>query len=269
MKQAKAVGRRIVPKQARDSARAAYWAGKRWHERKPQEIVLRHLTATYGDVVQSGPFAGMRSLTTMDDGCIIPKLLGSYEEEIHQWVEFLVDRCPSKVIDVGCASGWYTTGFAYRLPQAKVLGFDLDDGAISRASELARLNEVDDRVEIRKERLTAKSLGDLVEPSGCLVFMDIDGPEIDVLNPEDAPRLLDADVLVEFHDHFNPAISTTIVDRFAATHQILRTFASGRDPAHYRQLDPFHTRWVRDAAVAERRPNRPRQEFALMLRKGI
>jgi hypothetical protein len=155
-----------------------------------------------------------------------------------------------------------------RLPDAEVLGFDLDPAALARARRLAVLNGVEDRVELREERLTPASLARLIEP-GTVVIMDIDGPEVEVLVPEDAPGLLDADVLVEFHDHFDPTISSTIVSRFTPTHAIQRTPALGRDPSHYRSLDRFRSRWVREAAVAERRPNRPRQEFALMLRGQV
>jgi SAM-dependent methyltransferase len=265
MSHARTVARRTVPASVRGTARRAYWSARQWAERRPQEIALERLVIDHGDVVQAGPFAGMRSLTTMDDGCIVPKLLGCYEEEVHHWIELLIARQPSRVIDVGCASGWYTTGLALRLPDAEVLGFDLEPGALDRARRLAELNGVQARVDLRQERLGPRELAALVEP-GTVVIMDIDGPEIDVLVPEVAPALLDADVLVEFHDHVQPAISSTIVERFSATHDIQRTFALGRDPSHYRSLDQFRTRWVREAAVAERRPCRPRQEFALMLR---
>lgn len=268
MSQIRSMARRTVPSGLRSSARSAYWSTREWAERRPQEIARDRLVAEDGDVVRSGPFAGMRSLTTMADGCIVPKLLGCYEEEIHHWVELLVERRPSRVIDVGCASGWYTTGFAMRLPDAEVLGFDLDPAALARARRLAALNGVEDRVELREERLTPTGLARLIEP-GTVVIMDIDGPEVEVLVPEEAPGLLDADVLVEFHDHFDPQISSTIVSRFAPTHAIQRTPALGRDPSHYRSLDRFRSRWVREAAVAERRPSRPRQEFALMLRERV
>jgi len=245
-----------------------YWSGKKWAETRPQEIALDHLTKANGDVVQGGPFRGMRSLTTMDDGCIVPKLIGCYEEEIHHWIEEIIGWKPTRVIDVGCASGWYTTGFAYRLPEAEVYGYDLDDGALERARELSVLNGVSDRVILRKERLSAVGLGSVVLPRETVIMVDIDGPEIDLLVPEEDPRLLEADILVEFHDHFDPTISSTIVERFAPTHHIQRLFATGRDPSHYRELDAFRTRWVREAAVAERRPVNPRQEFALMTRQA-
>jgi SAM-dependent methyltransferase len=266
MSTVRTVARGVVPPKVRKAARGTYWSLRQWAERRPQEIALEHLVARHGDVVQSGPFAGMRSLTTMDDGCIVPKLIGSYEEEIHSWIELLITRQPARIIDVGCASGWYTTGFAVRLPSAEVIGYDIDPGALARARQLAELNAVQDRVDLRCERLTARSLAAQVEP-GTVIIMDVDGPEIDLLATDEAPRLLEADVLVEFHDHFDPSISSTIVGRFSATHDIQRIHALGRDPAHYRELDQFRTRWVREAAVAERRPVAPRQEFALMLRK--
>lgn len=258
--------KRVVPKPARDAVRAGYWGFRRWEERSPQQIARRRLLREHHGIVPRGPFAGMRCLETLDDGCLVPKLLGCYEEEIHAWIEALMDRQPRRVIDVGCASGWYTTGFAMRLPAAEVFGFDLDPDALRRARQLADLNGVSERVTLRQERLTPTSLGDLIDPDGTLVFVDIDGPELELLDPSADPRLLDADVLVEFHDHFNPEISRTIVRRYQTTHEIRRVHALGRDPAHYPELHPFRSPWVRNAAVAERRPVNPRQEFAVMFR---
>jgi SAM-dependent methyltransferase len=281
MTQTRDAVKKIVPKPARDGVRNAYWAARRWEERTPQEIALRRLVDDLGGVVPAGPFAGMQSLTTLDDGCILPKLLGCYEEEIHAWIELLIDRAPSVVVDVGCASGWYTTGLAYRLPEAQVFGYDLETGpvgaghtlggghpgALDRAAQLTRLNGFEDRVTLRSERLNPGSLGELIEPGRTLVFVDIDGPELELLNPQEDRRLLDADVLVEFHDHFDPNISGTIVKRFDETHDIYRIPALGRYPAHYSALSVFRSGWVRAAAVDERRPLNPRQEWAVMLRR--
>ena len=169
---------------------------------------------------------------------------------------------------------------AYRLPDAKIFGYDLevgsrradgeigrDPGALDRAAELARLNGVGDRVTLRKERLTPTALGELVMPGETLVVVDIDGPELELLDPKDDRRLLDADLLVALHDHFNPSISGAIVERFEATHDIHRVHALGRDPAHYPALSVFRSGWVRATAVDERRPLNPRQEWAVMLRR--
>ena len=272
--------KKLIPKPARDGVRGAYWAARRWEERTSQEIALRRIVDEFGGIVHAGPFAGMHSLTTLDDGCILPKLLGCYEEELQVWIELLVDRRPSIVVDVGCASGWYTTGLAYRLPDAQVFGYDLevgsrrgdghfgqDAGALDRAAQLARLNGVGDRVTLRNERLTPDSLGDLVESGRTLIVVDIEGSELELLDPEQDGRLLDADLLVEFHDHFDPNISSTIVERFAATHDIHRVHASGRDPAHYPELSVFRSEWIRSSAVDERRPLSPRQEWAVMIRR--
>lgn len=259
--------KQATPDRWRRTVRDAYWAGRRWNERAPQEIALRKLSREYGGVVRSGPFCGMTSLQTMDDGCVIPKLLGCYEEEIHPFIEVVVERRPRRVLDVGCASGWYTTGLARRLPDAEVIGYDLDSAALARAAELARLNGLDGRVQLRREALTPQALADMVLPGETFVLVDIDGPELQLVDPDVDERLLEADWLVEFHDHVDPTTSDTIVGRFRRTHAITRVLASGRDARHYRELDGFRSRWVRDAAVAERRPVAPRQEFALMLRR--
>jgi hypothetical protein len=222
------------------------------------------LLAVYGPSIGPGPFEGMRYLTTLDEGCLAPKLVGCYEEELHEPIAELLQRDYRRVINVGCASGFYVAGFARALPRAHVWGFDLAPDALARARRVAEMNGVADRVTLERRALSPEALGALIGPEPTLVLVDIDGPEIDLLDPGGSARLAEADVVVELHDYVNPAITSTITSRYRPTHDIrvLKEWGRNPTPAHYPRLAVVPFGWARRAAVAERRP--ARQSWAIM-----
>ena len=59
----------------------------------------------------------------------VPKLIGSYEEEVHPIIEEIIRRRYSIVVNIGCAEGYYAVGFALRIPDAIVYAFDVDTTA--------------------------------------------------------------------------------------------------------------------------------------------
>jgi protein-L-isoaspartate O-methyltransferase len=67
----------------------------------------------HGTVVQSGPFAGMIfPLKSAMNRWVIPKLTGSYESEIHFFLEALTKRNYDFILDIGSAEGYYACGLA-------------------------------------------------------------------------------------------------------------------------------------------------------------
>ena len=69
---------------------------------------------------QSGPFAGMSCISEAICSSLVPKLLGSYESELHQVLNQILETDYQNVIDIGCAEGYYAVGLALRLPNARV-----------------------------------------------------------------------------------------------------------------------------------------------------
>ena len=59
----------------------------------------------------------------------VPKLIGSYEEEVHLIIEEIIRRRYSIVVNIGCAEGYYAVGFALRIPDAIVYAFDIETTA--------------------------------------------------------------------------------------------------------------------------------------------
>lgn len=218
-----------------------------------QQCLADRIIRSHGIITQSGPFIGMACIRDASEGCLVPKLLGCYEEELVPTVEDSIQRGYDRIIDVGCASGYWLVGFALRMPHAEVFGFDIDEGALARCSELITLNNVQSRVKLFGF-CTPAEIEKLIV-GRVLLFMDCDGPEYDLLDPQLAPALRRADIIVETHDCFNPMITATLLQRFEGSHLIERISSRKREPSaeRYPGLKAMpREHWTE--AIDERRP---------------
>ena len=75
-------------------------------------------------MVLAGPFAGMRYETEAVHSMHVPRLLGTYERELHASLERAPGMPYLRVINIGCGEGYYAVGLAMRLPGAHVHAFD-------------------------------------------------------------------------------------------------------------------------------------------------
>jgi len=217
-----------------------------------QAIVKRN-----GLVVLSGPFAGMVYVAETA-GNSLPKLLGSYEAELRQWVTAIINTGYGKIINVGCAEGYYAVGLALRVPETRVFAFDIDPRARQLCEKMAEVNGVSERVVVRGE-CNCERLDALLDDRS-LVICDCEGCELGLLDPGRVPNLRVSDVLVELHDFIDRSISPTIISRFADTHDISIISSLERDPSTYPALETFND-WDRHVAVAEFRPEQMQWAF--------
>jgi hypothetical protein len=127
---------------------------------------------------------------------------------------------------IGMADGYYAVGLAMRMPNASVHAFDTNEEAHAFCREVAKLNNVPERVKV----------GGLFNgedfarhPAGTLVFCDIEGTEDALLDPDKYPALRKMDLIVELHECFQPDIARKVRARFAASHDIAMVPHHGRD----------------------------------------
>src|SRR5262249_31702651 len=95
-------------------------------------------------IVPYGPFAGMRCTTS----AVLPRLIGSYESELHETIRFLAARGYERMINIGCGEGYYAVGLARLLSSAHVFALDSEATAQSSCRALAEANGVAERVTI-------------------------------------------------------------------------------------------------------------------------
>jgi hypothetical protein len=170
-----------------------------------------------------GPFAGMRyPFSFVAQGLFIgPFQVGSYEGELHPTIERIVAAAPQVLVNVGAAEGYYAVGLARLLPAIEAIAFEAEPAIAVAGERLASLNGVADRVEARGECAPAElaALEPRVAGRSVCVIMDCEGCEGELADPENAPWLERASLLVELHTSIDAEIEPRLVERFAATHE--------------------------------------------------
>ena len=181
-----------------------------------------------GGRVAAGPFRGMRYATFGLGSVICAKMLGTYERELHPWVDEIIATPYRRIHVVGCAEGYYAVGLARSMPAAVVLAYDLDPRVPSVLVDIAARNGVASRVYFNGEFSAASLEGSAAGAE--LIVCDVEGEELSLLEPSSSPRLLECDLLVEIHDGQTETIERVIASRFATTHFIRRVVAKRRGP---------------------------------------
>jgi predicted O-methyltransferase YrrM len=205
--------------------------------------------------VASGPFSGMilpRETSWGEGGDLCPKLLGSYESELHPAIAKAIARAPVAVVNVGCAEGYYAVGLARALPRAQVIAFDVDQKARSLCRQAAAVNSVASRLRI-EDTCNVENLRSAIGRQGLtLVVMDCEGAEFHLLNPAIVPELRDCDIIVECHD-FNETGTSSLRHCLAPTHVVENIREGARDPNQFPLLQKMRSldRWL---AMDESRP---------------
>jgi len=168
-----------------------------------------------GNVVASGPFAGMR---LHPDYSELPKFLGTCEAPLHPAIRTLIARSYDVVLNIGCAEGYYTIGFARVMPAVRVEAFDIDTIQRTRCRINVDLNGVADRVCIASR--FHGEMFDSFDSQRILVICDIEGDEVDLLRPDKWHGLRTIDLLVELHEEKAQDIVGLFQTRFHATHDM-------------------------------------------------
>lgn len=193
-----------------------------WRSRAIADTLLRH----HGARILNGPFAGMDYVQDATEGALAPRLLGSYESELHPSIEAFAKAGFDCVIDVGCAEGYYAVGLARLMPQVTVHAYDIVEKARIACAALAAKNGVADRV-IVSETFSPTGFEAFADRN-CLVMMDVEGAEDDLLRPDLSPALAAMSLIVETHDVYRPGVLDRLCERFAATHDIKRLDQQGK-----------------------------------------
>ena len=181
-------------------------------------MIAQALRTQSGGKVLGGPFAGMAYLESAAEGALAPRLIGTYEDELHPHLSAALAEDPEVILDIGCAEGYYAVGLARLAPRAEIFAHDTADAALDACRRMAEMNGVADRVHT----------GGLFQPADferfagrrSLVIVDIEGAEDDLLRPDLAPALAGMRLIVETHDVYRPGVRERLLARFGPTHDI-------------------------------------------------
>jgi hypothetical protein len=145
-----------------------------------------------------------------------PFLLGTFESELHPWIEAICRRGYSAFIDVGSKFGYYSVGLAMRCRNQPSIAFDTDRWARKVTRQMAVANGVSN-VEVKgfcDRGWIANKL-----PADSVILSDCEGYE-SVLFEKSCTSLETTTLIIETHDREVPGVTDKLKNTFKATHDI-------------------------------------------------
>jgi hypothetical protein len=172
-------------------------------------------------VVKNGPFKGMRYPSKRSAGsALFPKLLGSYEAELHETINYAIDKEYTDIIDVGCAEGYYAVGMAIRLVDSNIYAYDTNPKALVLSNDMFKLNNIDSGRVFTGGLCDEKTLMDIPIREKALIICDCEGCERNLFTQKSVEFLSSHDLLIETHDLFDIEISSYLSKLFKDTHKL-------------------------------------------------
>jgi hypothetical protein len=168
--------------------------------------------------IVSGPFAGMRYVMSSHGSMLLPKLLGVYELELWDAIESFIQCPPASVVDIGAAEGYYAGGLAFRMGTVPIVAYESSLKGRRQLCKLVEQNQFATFVKI-EGTATMRSLSRHIT-DGCQIICDVEGAEVELLDPVKIPALRQATILFEGHDTAVPGTGDRVAGRFFASHSI-------------------------------------------------
>jgi len=127
-----------------------------------QRSVHRKLKSNFDDAeVKYGPFQGLKYPELAGFGSeLYPKLLGCYEVELFDWVERIRPNYYDKIVNIGCAEGYYAVGLGLMFENSLVYAYDLAERARELCTAMGKENGIEDRMKVFS-KCTANTLNKL------------------------------------------------------------------------------------------------------------
>ncbi|MEO5740565.1 MAG: hypothetical protein ABIS29_08225 [Vicinamibacterales bacterium] len=175
----------------------------------------QRLAAELGTQVLDGPFAGMTLSALSRAEHIGPYLLGTYEAELHDTWNRLLQRKYNEFVDVGANFGYYAVGLARRFPSTNVVAFDVDGWARKAVAEMCAAN---DTPNVSIETWCDPAWLALHLKDRSLVISDCEGYEGALFCEQWVPAFATCTFVIELHEAFVPGVTGQCRAMFADTH---------------------------------------------------
>lgn len=208
------------------------------------------LVAELGSRVLGGPFAGLALSPLTRAEHIGPYLLGTYEAELHETWNRVLQREYSEIIDIGANFGYYAVGLARRCPNTRVVAFDVDWWARKAAAEMSAANG---SANVSIEAWCDPSWLTLHLKPHSLIISDCEGYEGTLFCEQWVPAFATCTFVIELHEAFVPGVTERCRAMFADTHaqQIVDARPEMTPKVH---LDSFSAEELRRVSTEPRGP---------------
>jgi hypothetical protein len=186
-------------------------------ERTGLKTINKMVETLLGRTVRQGPFRGMEYTEHTSHRHVTQRILGCYEEELHPVIERCIAKGYSRIVDVGCAEGYYAVGLSKAIPNAQVFAFDTDPWARMVCKALAEANQRLESIHIEgfcnQEWLRRNAVPEM------LIISDCEGYEAKLFQGDSLDWLSAVDLIIEIHD-MPPSDDHWLVKRFRKSHDV-------------------------------------------------
>ena len=178
-------------------------------------------------IVMSGPFKGLNYKGISSYGSTLyPKLIGSYECELHGVIKDIIKYKYERIIDIGSAEGYYAVGIPYAMKNynLEIVAVETSKIAIENLKRLAS-NNINNTIKV----FSSFDFNLFKDNKKTLVIMDCEGAELDYLKKISKKYIMKWNFLIEVHVQ----IKRNIIRN---TEKIFK----GRNILKIRSVDDYH-----------------------------
>ncbi|MFS8083407.1 MAG: hypothetical protein ACMG51_08150 [Ginsengibacter sp.] len=186
-----------------------------------KEILFKEASEIFNEKkILNGPFKGLHFyMGNTGASSIFAKILGSYESEIHSFINRTLQNSYQNLINIGSDDGYYAVGYAVKNPGLNIFAFDSNKKAWADLKKNAEANGVEDR--IRQAGLfTSRDLSKFNDGQRNLFIVDCEGAEKEIFSAGNISGLLNADLIIELHLHLYPELEKYFRVLFEDTHYV-------------------------------------------------
>ena len=196
----------------------------RWLKNPYESLLILFVRTITKNKVQSGPF---RNLSLKISDFYAPMILGTYEKDLHTYIQEWIKE-QTDLICIGAAEGYYAAGFAIHRSNCNIFAYEQDAHQKDNLFQVCQQNRLNN-IEIL-DKCSTHSLDTLLKKlcKSVDIICDIEGGEVDILDPEKVPLLKKMRILVEVHEHLVTDCSKILKKRFEHSHRCIEILESSR-----------------------------------------
>jgi hypothetical protein len=170
--------------------------------------------------VIGGPFLGLLYPNIKSYGSsIYPKLLGTYEAELSDFIRLSTKKNYDKIFVIGCAEGYYCNGLGLISNNSSIYCFDINRNAIIACKKMSEKNNISHRVKNYNEEFLADKFI-TKQNDKVLIICDIEGGEEFLYTDQSIDKFKNVDLMIECHDYRSVGLTYKLSHLFSKTHTI-------------------------------------------------
>jgi hypothetical protein len=186
-------------------------------QKKVNLATKNSLLEIIGNRIYFGPFSGTKIPKAAYDFLTVSEILGLYESCLHSKFSNLLNQDISNVILVGGNNGYYAAGISYLFNPEIINIYESEDKFHPIINSWFLENKLSNTNILGKASIEEF---EQIESKIDFIFMDCEGYEIELLNPQLFLWQQKTEILLELHPFYEDNLIAILTSRFKQTHKI-------------------------------------------------